>query len=902
MPRTNALISAFNRGLVSPLALARVDLDRLRLAAESSVNWLPQVLGPMSLRPGLGYIAATKSNAVCKPIPFVAATTDAQALLLTNIVMRVLKNDALITRPSVSSAVTNGGMTSGTGWTVTATGDATATFNVTGTNLELNCPSLGGKVTVGQTVTVAAPDQNVVHALRVIVTRGPVTFRVGPTSGTDTYVKTTALQTGEHSLAFTPTGNFYLEMENSDDTYRYIDSVQVEGSGTLELPTPWLTADLPKLRWDQSADVMFMACAGYQQRRIERRDNDSWSVCVYEVPDGPFTTDRTAKVRMKSSGLATRGATSLVTDAPFFKSTHVGALFRIFANTQVSIVSLAREGTHSMVIRVFGNTAAERTVNLTLTGTWVGTITLERSFDGEDSGFNGFYSTTVNVTNTHDLTVADTAMWVRVGFRPAEYTSGTANITFSYAGGGRFGVARGLQLTSSTQLEAEILRPMPTTSYTETWREGMWSDNRGWPTAVAFYEGRLWWFGKNAIWGSVSDAYTSFDEETDGDSGPLNRTIGSGPVDNINWALPTKHLVIGTDGAELTIRSSNFDEPVTPTAFTIKDSGTNGSSRIGAIKVDQRGFFIQAGDVRIFQLLEDDQGQGYVSREADILVPEIGEPGITTMAAQRQPETRVHFVRDDGTVALMIFNPVEDVSPFVEIETTGASGLIEDVCVLPGQPENKVYYIVKRTVNGSTVRHIEKMATWAQSQGATDTRLSDSHVVYSGAPATTIPVAHLIGAQVVVWADGAVVWDDGTDAPKLHTVSGGGTITLSTAASTVIAGLSYTARYKSAKMAYGAALGTALGQKKKINYVGLSIYNTHPRGLRIGGDFTTMDRLKQVRAGEVIGVNTIIDQGDEDMVEFPGNWDNDARLCLEAQAPLPCTVRAVVADVQTQDH
>lgn len=900
MPRANAPIGAFNRGIVSPLALARVDLERLRLCAETCVNWLPQVLGPMSLRPGLGYIATTEGNQVCQPAPFVARTNDAQMLLFTDQIMRVLDDDVLVTVPSVSTTVTNGDFSSLTGWTTTSTAGATAAS--TGGQLELNCPNRGGRIVVGRSVTVAAGDQNVKHYLRVTVVRGPVTFRIGTAAGDDSYQKTTTLPTGTHKLGFTPTGNFYVEVESTSETYRYVEEVVVESAGTLELPTPWIEADLSKLRWDQSADVLFVACEGYQQRRIERRDNQSWSVCVYETSDGPFTVGRTANVRMKVVGGITYGVTTLQTDANFFKSTHVGALFRIFTNTQNSAVTLAREDTYTSVIRVFGNTAAERTVSFTISGTWAGTLTLERSFDGEDFGFQGFYQTTINVTTTQDLTVANTEMWVRIGFRPGEYTSGTASVNIGYGGGGSFGIARVLAYTSATQVTAEILKPLPSGNYTDDWRESMWSDKSGWPTSAAFHEGRLWWFGKNAIWGSVSDAYDSFDEETEGDSGPLNRTIGSGPVDRVNWALSLQRLLLGTDGSEISIRSNSFDEPLTPTAFNLKDAGTNGASAIAAAKLDQRGYFIQAGGNRIFQISFDPNQQDYQSREADVLVPEIGSPGITAMAVQRQPETRLHLVRSDGYVVLMVNNPAEDVSPFVLINSDGAAGVIENVCVLPGQPENATYYIVRRTVNGSTVRYIEKLATWAQSQGATDSRLSDSHVVYSGAATATITgLDHLEGEDVVVWADGVALWDDATDAPKLFTVASG-SISLPAAASDVIAGLPYTAQYKSAKLAYGAALGTALGQKKKVNYVGLSIYKTHPRGLKFGGDFTTMDRLPAVRDGAVADVDTIIDQDDGDMAEMPSNWDNDARLCLEAQAPLPCTVRAVVADITTMDH
>src|SRR3546814_1205797 len=99
----------------------------------------------------------------------------------------------------------------------------------------------------------------------------------------------------------------------------------------------------------------------------------------------------------------------------------------------------------------------------------------------------------------------------------------------------------------------------------DLWSESTWSEHRGWPTAVEFYEGRLWWTGRDKIIGSVSDAFESFDDEIEGDSGPINRSLGSGPIDFINWLIGADRLLIGTESAEIAARSSSFDEPLTPT-------------------------------------------------------------------------------------------------------------------------------------------------------------------------------------------------------------------------------------------------------------------------------------------------------------------------------------------------
>ena len=63
------------------------------------------------------------------------------------------------------------------------------------------------------------------------------------------------------------------------------------------------------------------------------------------------------------------------------------------------------------------------------------------------------------------------------------------------------------------ETRAEVLKHFGNSNVaTTSWAEGAWSNYRGWPSAVAFYEGRLWWAGKDKIYASVSDAFSSFDD------------------------------------------------------------------------------------------------------------------------------------------------------------------------------------------------------------------------------------------------------------------------------------------------------------------------------------------------------------------------------------------------------
>ena len=54
MMREKSYLFAMNGGEVSPLALGRVDLSRMRISAEVMKNCFPRVIGPMAARPGSG--------------------------------------------------------------------------------------------------------------------------------------------------------------------------------------------------------------------------------------------------------------------------------------------------------------------------------------------------------------------------------------------------------------------------------------------------------------------------------------------------------------------------------------------------------------------------------------------------------------------------------------------------------------------------------------------------------------------------------------------------------------------------------------------------------------------------------------------------------------------------------
>jgi hypothetical protein len=898
---------AMNRGVVDRRGLARMDVKRLAMAAEIQTNFLPRVLGSAMLRPGFQYLGATYTNAVARFLKFIFSSSDTALLELTNLLMRVWIDDELLTRPAVTTTITNGTFNANlANWADDDEAGATSQW-AAGGYMQLTGNGTARAIREQQ-VTVAGANVSVEHAVRVVIRRGPVLVRIGSTSGGDEYVSETTLLTGTHSLSFTPTGDFYIRFFSSLARDVYVDSAVVESAGVVTLPTPWAAADLGLVRFDQSADVLFVACEGHQQRRIERRGTSpnarSWSVVLFQPEDGPFDLLNVSPVTLTPSAIT--GNITVTASQPKFKSTHVGALFSMASSGQAVTTTSAVSTTATNSIRVTGILTA-RTFSIIISGDATGsTVDLQRSYDNLTwANVGAPESWTADTTTTYTDGLDNQIVFYRL-ILTTRVAPDSVTMTLRIGSGSVRGIVRVTDFTSSTIVGAEVLSDLGGTSATEDWEEGQWSDKKGWPSAVRLHEGRLWWFGLNGIWGSISDAYDAFDETLEGSAAPINRTIGSGPVDTINFGLSLKGLIVGAQGAEFAIRASSLDEVLTPTNFNVKACSTQGSAAVDAVKIDQGGCFVDRSGTNVYDLSFDLSSYDYQSKNMMELVPSLGAPSITRMDVQRRPDTRVHCVRGDGTVVLAVINKSEEVLAWIPIETEGE---IEDVVTLPaqsGDTDDQVYYVVKRTINGATVRYLEKWAQEVDCLGdLAHCYLADAFHHYSGAATTAITgLGHLEGEEVVVWADGEDVGTDDSARPwtQRYTVSAGAlSPALAVAASDVVVGRPYTGQFKSAKLGFMVQGNTALNRTKKINKLGLVLVDTHRKGLKFGPTLDDtgsllMDDMPEVERGIDVTAETH-ETYDENFIEFPGTWTTDARLCLQAQAPRPVTIVAVSVDL-----
>lgn len=875
---------AFNRGTVSRLALSRLDLKRLAMSAEIQSNVMPRALGSAMLRPGLGYLSEQLGKTHF--IEFVFAVDDTALIELHDESVTFVTDDVRLTRPTVTAAFTNGQFTSDiSGWTNVGLGaswvSGSAQMTGDGTNM----------AAMYQSVTVNEP--GVEHGIRINVRRGQIQVRVGSSIGAFDYIKDVTLGVGEHSLAFTPSaGIFSVRFFNRSTRKAQVESIAIE-AGDVMLTTPWPEADMPIVREYQSGDVVFCACSGYQQRRIVRTAERSWSVELYQPDNGPFRVENTTDITIASSAIT--GDVTLTASADIFETGHVGALFSLgsVGQTVSRVINGANQFTNS--IRVTG-VGASRNFNLDISGVFTGTVVLQFSTDNVSwaNRPSNAYAAPASVVINDGLD--NQIIYYRLGIETGFYTSGTATCQLTYAAGSITGIVRVLTYISPTQVTAEVLTTLGGTAATDNWAEGSWSDYRGWPSSVTILDGRMWWAGKDRFLGSVVDAYASFDPEYEGDAGPVSRSIGFGPVDTINWLLPMERLMAGTAASELTCQSSAFDEPLTATNFTAKESSTQGSANIQAIKIDDKALFVQRCGTRVYDMEVSSSSAKSIPEDLTAINPDACAPGVIYMAVQRQPDTRVHFVLADGTVAVLLFDRTENLICWLKVET---DGVVEDVAVLPGQVEDNVYYSVRRTIDGVDVRFLEKFALESECQGGTLTKLADSFLIYEGAATTTLPAAHLEGEELIVWGNGRDL-SPGVEGEQTKYTVTGGVIELEEAVTSAVYGLPYKGLFKSTKLAYMAPPGkSALGARKNIVGLGLVMADVHAKGIEFGYDFDNMEPLPDIEENEEVDQDSTREAYETDLHEFPGEWTVDKRLCLRMTAPRPCTIMGAVIDLQT---
>jgi hypothetical protein len=669
-----------------------------------------------------------------------------------------------------------------------------------------------------------------------------------------------------------------------------------------EITTPYLTADLFELKKEQSADVLYITHPDYEPRKLSRFGNTLWTLTATDYQDGPFIDENADETYFITPSAITGSITLTATgtdNKPFFTGTtaghepsgsaetsksQTGALFKIVQSlaTGAYNTTLTNNYTSNQTENTSwldcGTIAKGVTWYLTTLNTWTGTLEVQRNYTIGAAHGVATWETVFTFQSNDDRNASTNAEETveAADYRCILTASGdaaeTCDVYFRISDTDHVGIVEITSVTSPTVAIGTVVKTLADTTASHRWSEGAWSNYRGWPRAVTFFEDRLTFGGNlnqpDTIWLSVTGDYGNMTAGPDDDEAMLF-TLSSRQVNVIEWMVGKNNLIIGTSGAEWTLRGGT-DEPLTPSNVKAEHQSTHGSANLQATLASESVLFFQRGAKKMRELAYNWETDAYVAPDMTLLVPEVTGDGIKDMAYQKIPNSILWCVKENGELAIFVYERNELVTSWSRFIT---DGLFESVAVINGDPEDQVWISVKRTMagvnQGTAVRYIEYFSARDFGTDPCDAYFVDSGITYDSTATTTITgLTHLEAEAVAVLADGAI--------QSNKTVSGG-EITIASAA-TVQAGLPFTVQMKTMPLSFLGQGSSILGRIKRVSGVIAEYYNS--------GDFEYGKDATNTYTISVDGIGSDI----TDRKTFPAGYGKKGQVFIYQLSPEPFTL------------
>lgn len=613
-----------------------------------------------------------------------------------------------------------------------------------------------------------------------------------------------------------------------------------------EISTYYGEDDLAQISYAQSADVIYLTHPNHPVYKLSRLGATNWTITEALFNSPAFLPENATTVTITPS--AVTGSITLTRSDAGWTTDYVGSAFKFSIVPAAEFDQWTQGVAHSAGARV--------------------------QYQGR---------------------VYETAAGGTAGSRPPLHTEGTVSdgtVLWTYLHSGS-GWATITSIDTASVAFATVNSTLPATGATKRWSESAWSQLRGYPRTVTFYDDRLWFAGTpsrpQTLWASVVGDYQNFEYGTIDDDA-LSYTINTQDLNTITWMSPGKVLAVGTTNGEFTVSGNQISEPVTPTSVRITPQTPYGcAGDVRPLRIASSTLFIQREGRTLREYTYNFDTDSYVAPNLNRLADHITAAGLVDIAYQQSPDQIVWLPDADGQLLGFTYERAEDVVGWHRHDIGGA---VESVVTLPHRDgdQDVLWMVVRRTIDGAQVRYIEYLDKYLTGTGSF---FVDCGLTYSGAPADVISgLDHLEGETVAILADGSV---------HPERVVTGGEITLQREASVVQIGLPYTMTLRTLRLEAGAQDGTAQGKTMRIHNIVLRLFQTGA-GLWYGPDTVTMDELASRSPTDPMDAPVPLFTGDTEVLAWPGQYEQGSQITIQHRLPTPCTVVAVMPQEVTNDR
>lgn len=469
-------------------------------------------------------------------------------------------------------------------------------------------------------------------------------------------------------------------------------------------------------------------------------------------------------------------------------------------------------------------------------------------------------------------------------------------------------------------IEVKVIEDLGPAEETQFWALGAFSETSGYPRCVAIYQQRMVFAGTEeepqSVHFSKTGDYDNFAttepigqqsgtgvggspifEEQIYDDNAIVLAISSDTVDRITYLVPSEQLTIGTTGGIFQMFGARDDITLTPFNFSVIKIAAWASNPSRPVEIGNTLLYTQQNGRKIRALDYSKAQDEYSADDLTIRSDDITVSGIKEMVYQDQPNALVWCRRDDGKLACLTF--ISSV-PLIawHLHTIGGSfgesnAVVESIGVIPQTDHDQLWMIVKRTINGSTVRYVEVLQKFFD---GTEIEVEDAWFVdsgkkdSSGTAYSTVTLSHLPLETLTILGDGGP--------QPIRTADATGEITLQLPAVKTIVGLGYESTIQTLPIVIGDRRNTNFGQRKRIHRMFVQLLES--MGLKYGTELDNLFEEDFMTTADLLDNRVPLFTGQKELV-MPSAFTRTGEVYLRQDRALPMTVTLIALDYETND-
>jgi len=721
MPNTRTYYRSFAGGEISPDMFGRIDDTKFQTGLARMKNFIAMPQGSADNRPGTEYVNEVKdSTKKTRLIPFSYSTTQTMVIEMGDGYMRFHTNGGTLrpgTTPSYSTTKTISSVDTGTN-TFTSSNHGYAN----GTQVQIASSSTLPAPLVAATTYYVVNATSGTYQLSLSSSGSAIDIT---TAGSGTITTERVYVLGDYvyypglyhcyciatSVGNIPTNTAYwYEMPNS----------------IYEIPTPYAEADLFDIHYVQSADVMTLVHPNYAPRELQRYGTGNWRLlpisfgATIDTPTGVAVTANRGTgvniVGISISALGGQGEFELANDAEnkqLAKGDSIyitGVVGMTQVNDQYYIIDSwpttkkmklvyyqtgTLVDTHTFTAYTSGGLVQAMTPAADITNYYV--VTALNSDHQQES----VQSAVVSVTNNLNVQGAyNTISWTAV--------SGVLRYNVYKRQNGLYGY---IGQTSSTSFVDDNIAP--DLSITPSIYDTVFNSAGNYPGAVSYFEQRKAFAGTTnepqTLWmtRSPTENDMSYSIPTQDDD-RIKVEVAVREASTIRHIVPLTQMLMLTNSSELRVSPINSDV-ITPSTISVRPQSYIGANNVQPEIVNNIVVYCAERGGHVRELGYSWQSQGFITGDLSLRSTHLFDNlTLSDMCYAKSPQPILWFISSSGYMLGLTYVPEQQIGAWHWHETDGT---FESLTAVAEGDEDRVYVVVKRTINGNTKRYIERLAS-----------------------------------------------------------------------------------------------------------------------------------------------------------------------------------------------